>query len=377
MEQKNKINRRNFLGLLGSGGCLLLSGGMSSNLISSPTQKITHQTEARWYEKQPYKKIICKLCPRECNIDDRERGYCGVRENWDGIYYTLVHSKPCTYHVDPIEKKPLFHFLPGTEALSIATVGCNVDCKFCQNWQISQVRPEQVKNFDLPPKKIAELAIDTGAPSIAYTYSEPVIFAEYMYDTAVAGNERKIKSVMISNGYIQEKPMRELVTVLSAVKIDLKAFSEKYYQEIVDGELKPVLDTLVLLKKLGIWTEIVYLMVPTLNDSESEITKLSRWIKNNLGVDVPIHFTRFYPQYKMQNLPPTPTKTLETARQIALSEGIRFVYIGNIPGHEGENTYCPGCKNVLIEREGFYIKNNKIKQSKCKHCGMEIPGIWM
>ncbi|MEJ2048602.1 MAG: AmmeMemoRadiSam system radical SAM enzyme [Calditrichota bacterium] len=377
MEQKNKINRRNFLSLLSSGGCLLLSSGLSSNLISSPTQKIAHQTEARWYEKQPYKKIICKLCPRECNIDDRERGYCGVRENWDGIYYTLVHSKPCTYHVDPIEKKPLFHFLPGTEALSIATVGCNVDCKFCQNWQISQVRPEQVKNFDLPPKKIAELAIETGAPSIAYTYSEPIIFAEYMYDTAVAGNERHIKSVMISNGYIQEKPMRELVTVLSAVKIDLKAFSEKYYQEIVDGELKPVLDTLVLLKKLGIWTEIVYLMVPTLNDSESEITKLSRWIKNNLGVDVPIHFTRFYPQYKMQNLPPTPTKTLETARQIALSEGIRFVYIGNIPGHEGENTYCPGCKNVLIEREGFYIKNNKIKQSKCKHCGMEIPGIWM
>jgi pyruvate formate lyase activating enzyme len=377
MEQKNKINRRNFLGLLGSGGCLLLSGGMSSNLISSPTQKITHQTEARWYEKQPYKKIICKLCPRECNIDDRERGYCGVRENWDGIYYTLVHSKPCTYHVDPIEKKPLFHFLPGTEALSIATVGCNVDCKFCQNWQISQVRPEQVKNFDLPPKKIAELAIETGAPSIAYTYSEPIIFAEYMYDTAVAGNERHIKSVMISNGYIQEKPMRELASVLSAVKIDLKAFTEKYYQEIVDGELKPVLDTLMLLKKLGIWTEIVYLVVPTLNDSENEFTKLSRWIKNNLGVDIPIHFTRFYPQYKMQNLPPTPAKTLETARQIALSEGIHFVYIGNIPGHEGENTYCPGCKNVLIERQGFYINDNKIKQGKCPHCGMEIPGIWM
>lgn len=377
MEQKYKISRRNFLGLLGSGGCLLLSGGMASDLMSSPAQKITHQTEARWYEKQPYKKIVCKLCPRECNIDDHERGYCGVRENWDGIYYTLVHSKPCTYHVDPIEKKPLFHFLPGTEALSIATVGCNVDCKFCQNWQISQVRPEQVKNFDLPPKKIAELAIDTGAPSIAYTYSEPVIFAEYMYDTAVAGNERDIKSVMISNGYIQEKPMRELASVLSAVKIDLKAFTEKYYQEIVDGELKPVLDTLVLLKKLGIWTEIVYLVVPTLNDSENEFTKLSRWIKNNLGVDIPIHFTRFYPQYKMQNLPPTPVKTLETARQIALSEGIQFVYIGNIPGHEGENTYCPGCKKVLIERQGFYINDNKIKLGKCPHCGREIPGIWM
>jgi pyruvate formate lyase activating enzyme len=197
-----------------------------------------------------------------------------------------------------------------------------------------------------------------------------------MYDTAVAGNKKHLKSVMISNGYIQEKPMRELAMVLSAVKIDLKAFTEKYYQYIVDGELKPVLDTLVLLKKLEIWTEIVYLVVPTYNDSENEITQLSRWMKNNLGTEVPIHFTRFYPQYKMQNLPPTPTKTLENARQIALSEGIKFVYIGNVPGHAGENTYCPKCHKVLIERQGFYINSNNIKNGKCPFCGMVIPGIW-
>jgi pyruvate formate lyase activating enzyme len=376
MNQKNKIGRRKFLGQLGGTGCLLLSSGLAPSLMGFPAEKNTHQFEAHWYEKQAYKKVLCKLCPRECKIDDRERGYCGVRENWDGIYYTLVYAKPCTYHVDPIEKKPLFHFLPGTVAFSLATVGCNVDCKFCQNWQISQIRPEQVENFDLSPEQIAGMAAQAGAPSIAYTYSEPVIFAEYMYDTAVAGNNKHLKSVMISNGYIQEKPMRELATVLSAVKIDLKAFTEKYYQDIVDGELKPVLDTLVLLKKLEIWTEIVYLVVPTYNDSENEITQLSRWMKNNLGTEVPIHFTRFYPQYKMQNLPPTPTKTLENARQIALSEGIKFVYIGNVPGHAGENTYCPKCHKVLIERQGFYINSNNIKNGKCPFCGMVIPGIW-
>lgn len=375
---KNKIKRRQFLGCLGTVGCssLLLPGATVPNLLANPSPKKTHQFEARWYEKQPYKKVTCKLCPRECVVDDRERGYCGVRENWDGIYYTLVHSKPCTYHVDPIEKKPLFHFLPGTAAFSIATVGCNVDCQFCQNWQISQIRPEQAQNFDLAPEKIAAMARDAGTPSIAYTYTEPVVFSEYMYDTAVAGNRLNIKSVMISNGYIQEKPMRELSDVLSAVKVDLKAFSEKYYQDIVMGELKPVLDILVLLKKLDIWTEIVYLVVPTLNDSDREFSQLSKWIMSDLGPDIPIHFTRFYPQYKMQNLPPTPVKTLERGRNIALSQGIHFVYVGNVPGHPGEHTYCPKCQKLIIERRGFMINRNRLNNGKCPDCGYPIPGIW-
>jgi pyruvate formate lyase activating enzyme len=230
--------------------------------------------------------------------------------------------------------------------------------------------------MDLPPRQVAQFARDSGTPSIAYTYTEPVVFAEYMYDSAVEGNKLGIKSVMISNGYIQEASMRECAKVLSAVKIDLKAFSEKYYQEIVTGELKPVLNTLVLLRKLNIWTEIVYLVLPTLNDSDREFRDLARWLKTELGNDVPIHFTRFHPQYKMQNLPPTPVKTLERAREISLSEGLHFVYVGNIPGHSGEHTYCPKCNTIIIQRKGFWILENRIKNGKCPDCNTLIPGIW-
>lgn len=379
MSIEYKINRRDFLNRCGKlGGTSLLCTAASVAFWSIGfTKNPEHKFEARWYEKISHKKVKCLLCPRECVVDDRERGYCGVRENWEGVYYTLVHSNPCTYHVDPVEKKPLFHFLPGTAAFSIATVGCNVDCQFCQNWQISQIRPEQADNLDMPPSQVAQRARDSGAPSIAYTYSEPVVFSEYMYDTAVAGNRLGIRSVMISNGYIQEKPMRELAEVLSAVKIDLKAFTEKYYRDIVAGELKPVLDTLVLLRKLGIWTEIVYLMVPTLNDGESELRNLARWVRTNLGTDIPIHFTRFYPQYKIKNLPPTPVKSLERAHNIAQAEGLKFIYVGNVPGHEAEHTYCPACHALLIKRQGFWIQENKIKGNRCPECHTNIPGVWI
>lgn len=378
MKKRSKINRRDFLSQCSRFGYsgLVLSASLPPMIQNIIAGQSSHQYQARWYEKIPDKRVKCKLCPRECVVDDRERGYCGVRENWDGVYYTLVYGNPCTYHIDPIEKKPLFHFLPGTTAFSLATVGCNVDCQFCQNWQISQIRPEQADNFDLPPRKVAQLTKESGAPTIAYTYTEPVVFAEYMYDSAVEGNKLGLKSVMISNGYIQETPMRELAEVLSAVKIDLKAFSEKYYREIVSGELKPVLDTLVLLRKLNIWTEIVYLVLPTLNDSDQELRNLVKWMKTDLGSDIPIHFTRFHPQYKMQNLPPTPVKTLERAREIALSEGIHYVYVGNVPGHSGEHTYCPDCQKILIQRKGFWILENRIKKGKCPDCNKVIPGVW-
>jgi len=229
-----------------------------SALFATPAKDTEpHLTEAKYYEKLPYRKIKCLLCPRECVIDDLERGYCGVRENRNGTYYTLVHSRPCSAHIDPIEKKPLFHFLPGTMAFSIATAGCNVECKFCQNWQISQVRPEQVESIDMPPSRVAQYASQNQCQSIAYTYTEPVIFAEYMYDCAVAGREAGVKSVMISNGYIKKEPMKDLCNVLHGVKIDLKAFTEKFYRELVAGELRPVLDTLVLLRQNNMWTEIV------------------------------------------------------------------------------------------------------------------------
>lgn len=378
MARENRMNRRHFIKDCGTLGCASLLS--STSFLTFPSEAMAknshHEFEARWYEKIPHKKVKCNLCPRECVVDDHERGYCGVRENWDGIYYTLVHSNPCTYHIDPIEKKPLFHFLPGTTAFSVATVGCNVDCKFCQNWQISQIRPEQTENIDMSPRTMVRMTRESGAPSIAYTYTEPVVFAEYMYDTAAEGNKQGVKSVMISNGYIKEKPMRELAEVLAAVKIDLKAFSEKYYKDIIAGELQPVLDILVLLRKLDIWTEIVYLVVPTLNDSDKEFRDLSKWMKQYLGTDVPVHFTRFYPQYKLQNMPPTPVKTLERARDIATAEGMNYVYVGNVPGHSGEHTYCAKCKEILIKRRGFWILENKITDGKCLKCHHEVPGVW-
>jgi len=332
--------------------------------------------EAKFYEKLQTKKIKCKLCPRECTVGDRERGYCGVRENRGGTYYSLVHSRVCTAHVDPIEKKPLFHYLPGTLAFSLATAGCNVNCKFCQNWDISQVRPEQVPADYAPPKTVAELAKQYRCPTIAYTYSEPVIFSEYLMDTADAGHDAGVRSVVVSNGYMQQKSLQAAYGKMDAVKIDLKSFSESYYRDVVCGELKPVLDSLVTLRKMAKWTEIVYLVVPTLNDSDSEFRGLARWIKTNMGVDVPVHFTRFHPEYLLKNLPPTPVPTLERAKAIADAEGLHYVYIGNVPGHPAENTYCPKCRKLLVERVGLTTSQMLIQKNSCPFCKQPIPGIW-
>jgi len=332
--------------------------------------------EAKFYEKLQNKKIKCKLCPRECNIGDRETGYCGVRENHGGTYYSLVHSRVCAAHIDPIEKKPLFHYLPGTLAFSIATAGCNVNCKFCQNWDISQVRPEQVPAQYAPPKLVADAAKQRGCPTIAYTYSEPVVFSEYLMDVADAGHEVGVRSVVVSNGYMQEEALKTAYGKMDAVKIDLKAFSESYYKDVVSGELKPVLDALVTLRKMGKWTEIVYLVVPTLNDSDSEFRGLARWVKANLGADVPLHFTQFHPEYLLKNLPITPIPTLERAKAIADAEGLHYVYIGNVPGHPAENTYCPKCRRMLVERVGMMAKQMLIRKDKCPFCQQQIPGIW-
>jgi pyruvate formate lyase activating enzyme len=332
--------------------------------------------EASFYEKLAYKKIKCKLCPRECVIDDRERGYCGVRENRGGVYYTLVHSRVATAHVDPIEKKPFFHFLPGTPAFSIATAGCNVNCKFCQNWEISQVRPEQVRATYLPPQKLAEASRQYQCSVIAYTYSEPVIFYEYLMDAALAGHALGIKSVVVTGGYISQDALRKLCPAVDAIKVDLKSFSEKYYKEVVNGELKPVLEALITMRKLGMWTEVVYLVVPTLNDSDAEFKGLARWIKAELGPDVPVHFSRFQPLYLLKNLPPTPLATLERAKAILDAEGLHYVYIGNVPGHSAESTYCPKCRQMVVQRTGYLVGAVNLRNGKCRNCQQPIPGIW-
>jgi len=347
-------------------------------LLAAPLAEDDSQfvKEARFYDKQPYRKIKCKLCPRACAIDDRERGYCGVRENRGGAYYTLVHSRVVTAHIDPIEKKPFFHFLPGTVAFSIATAGCNVNCKMCQNWDISQVRPEQVRSSYAPPERVAVLAQQNRCPTIAYTYSEPVVFYEYVADTAEAAHRLGVKSVVVTGGYIQQEPLEKLCRQVDAIKVDLKGYSEKFYKEVVNGELKPVLDGLVTIRKHGVWNEIVYLVIPTLNDGEQEFQGLAKWVKSELGPDVPVHFTRFHPEYLLKNLPPTPVETLERAKAIADAEGLHYVYIGNVPGHPAENTYCPKCRKIVVERTGYTVGSVEIHNNKCRYCQQPIPGVW-
>jgi len=347
-----------------------------SGIALASDSEISDRHPAEFFKKLEDREIECQLCPRKCAIGDKERGYCGARENIDGEYYTLVYGRPCSINADPIEKKPFFHFLPGTLAFSIATAGCNLNCKFCQNWQISQFRPEQIRSVNLSPVEVAARAQQYDCRSIAYTYSEPVIFYEYMRDCAAAGADRNLRSVMISAGYIQPEPLEKLIPYLSAVKIDLKSFREKYYEDICNGQLKPVLDTLVSLKKSGIWFEIVYLMVPTLNDDPAEIQDLCGWIKSELGQDVPVHFTRFHPNYLLKELPPTPVESLETAYAIAKKAGLHFPYIGNVYGHEGENTYCPNCRKLLVRRYAFDVTENLLSTDRCSQCGYSIRGIF-
>jgi pyruvate formate lyase activating enzyme len=309
-------------------------------------------------------------------VADAERGGCGVRENRGGTYYTLVHSLACSVHLDPIEKKPFFHVLPGAQALSYATAGCNVECKFCQNWEISQFRPEQVRSQYLPPETLVEVARRNGVPLLSATYSEPVVFWEYVRDTAAAGRRLGVRSTVVSNGYAQEQALKDVLPLIAAMKVDLKAFTERFYRELVRGELKPVLKALEVIKASGTWLEIVVLLVPGQNDSEGEVRDLSRWVKANLGAEVPVHFTRFHPTYRLTNLPPTPVPTLERAWQVAKAEGLAFPYLGNVPGHPGENTTCPGCGKQLIRRVGFQVLDNVLASGKCPQCKRAIPGVW-
>jgi len=321
--------------------------------------------------------IQCELCPHRCRVSRGKRGLCRVRENRDGKYYSLVYENPCAIHPDPIEKKPFFHVLPGTISYSLATAGCNFQCKFCQNWEISQASPEDVFSYEVPAEMIVKKAKEVGAHSVAYTYVEPTVFYEYMLDIAELTKKAGLLNVTHSNGFINPTPLRNLCKVLDAANIDLKGFSESFYRELCSGELHPVLETLKILKQEKVHLEITNLMIPTKNDEMSIIREMCLWIRKELGPDTPIHFSRFYPLYKLRTLPPTPVSTLEKARAVALSAGLEYVYIGNIPGHEAENTFCPKCKKKIIQRTGYMVGEIHMKAGKCKFCGKPIPGIWI
>lgn len=364
------MNRREFLiqtatitaaGFCGWGNLLLASEG---------------HYHAQFYTSLPENGVQCELCPHRCMLKPSQSGICKVRRNEKGKLYSLNYGQVCAYNSDPIEKKPFYHFYPGHQALSLAAAGCNLSCTYCQNWEISQYPAAEVDSRSLTSRDIVDEARKNQVQIVAFTYSEPTVFYEYMIEIARVCTQFQLKTAMISAGFIQPRPLEELCRHLSAIKIDLKSMSETFYRQVCGARLKDVLASLTIIKKSSTWLEIVYLVVPTLNDSLKELTDTARWIKNNLGSDVPLHFSRFYPNYKLQNFPPTPIKTLEQACEAAVAEGLQFVYAGNIPGHKRENTYCPACKSCLIKRYSYTVLENRLQTSLCPDCGRLIPGRW-
>lgn len=319
------------------------------------------------------KSVQCRLCPRNCIIKQNLTGFCKVRKNIDGKLYSLVYGRLSSAAVDPIEKKPFFHFFPESNAFSVGTVGCNLKCLYCQNWEISQADVDCEKLYRMSPGQIVEKAEENNCKIIAYTYNDPIIFYEYVLDTAKIAKERGIKNVAVTNGFISEEPLKKMMDHIDAFNIDLKGFSDDFYKGITTAWLEPVLKTLKSLKGRS-WLEITNLLIPGKNDDPSDIRKMCRWIRENLGRDVPLHFSRFYPMHKLE-AEPTSEEGLINARKIAMNSGLRYVYIGNISSEEGENTFCHGCGKKLIERDGFLVTSNNAAGGKCE-CGERIPGFF-
>jgi len=332
--------------------------------------------EARWWEPEGNKKVHCYLCPRHCHIGEGQAGFCFIRANQGGKLYSLGYAHPAALQIDPIEKKPLNHFLPGTRVFSMGTAGCNMGCFFCQNWGISKSRADQARSAYVPPEDVVKLAIRNGCPSIAFTYNEPTIWGEYAIDIAQAAKECGIKTVMVSNGYITREAFHDIYDHIDAANIDLKAFTEGFYGKITLTHLQPVLDTLVWLKnETDVWFEITNLIIPTLNDALSETRALAEWVLKNLGPDVPVHFTAFHPDFKLRDKPRTPPETLHAARAAAMEAGLHYVYEGNIYSG-GAHTSCPACKKMLIRRSWHDVQENNLKNGCCPNCGLAIPGRW-
>lgn len=334
--------------------------------------------EAMFYHQLDNGSVLCELCPHLCKLKIDQTGICGVRKNVSGKLYSLVYGKAIAVHIDPIEKKPLFHVAPGSHSFSMSTVGCNFHCKFCQNHDISQVKNiDNMKHFSrqLDPDDLVKMAKQNSCSSIAYTYTEPTIYFEYAYDTAKIASENGLLNVFVTNGYINPEPLQLIHKYLVAANVDLKSFNENFYKKLVGAKLTPVLDTLKLMKKLKIWIEVTTLVIPGENDSTEELTEIASFIKDELGIETPWHISRFYPQYLLTDHPATPVSTLEKAREIGLAQGLRYVYLGNVPGTDAENTYCYHCKKLLIKRYGYQIIENNIKSGHCLFCGNQIDGI--
>ncbi len=374
---RSRITKREFLRQ-----CTFCAGGFALGAYNSDfLSRISREDLGKWSKEALfYKKtkdgLQCEKCPQGCLLNDGDAGFCRSRIAKDGKIYSIAYGNPCAVHIDPIEKKPFFHFLPSTHAFSIAAAGCNFRCLNCQNWQISQVSPKDSDNVDLMPDEVVKACARSGSESIAYTYSEPTTFYEYAYDTATLAREQKIRNVWKSNGFINEKPLRMLCKVLDAANIDLKIFDEDIYKKLSAGKLAPVLRTLKVLHEEGVWLEITNLVIPTWTDNFDMIKQMCDWLCTIGLSQVPLHFSRFTPLYKLSQLPPTPTSSLEKAYDIASKAGIQYIYLGNVAGHWAENTRCHKCQKTIVERRAFTLLANHIVNGECAFCGEPIPGVW-
>ncbi|MCF8350527.1 MAG: AmmeMemoRadiSam system radical SAM enzyme [Bacteroidales bacterium] len=385
-KDNKRINKREFIkqGIVGSCGLAFCLSGMASIANSfngkatapplNPGKLWKWSKEAIYYVNTP-RGTKCRLCPQACVLKEGETGDCKTNLREDGKLFSITYGNPCAVHVDPIEKKPLYHFLPSSRAFSIATAGCNLACLNCQNWEISQSSPYDTRNHDLMPADVIEQCQAYDCRSIAYTYSDPIAFYEYTLDTSKLAKEKNIKNVIISAGYINEEPLRNWCKYIDAANIDLKSFSNETYEMLNAGTLEPVLESLKILKEEGVWLEITNLVVPSWTDDTDMIRKMCDWLYENGFNDVPLHFSRFHPMYKLKNIPATPVETLNMAREIGLSSGLNYVYIGNVPGI-GEHTYCPDCGEIVIQRRGFRTSFKNMEKGICGNCGKQIAGVW-
>ena len=386
------ITRKEFLKSMGLGASALVCAGTGYGFLGKKNER-PKSVKGNIFKNDAPKKawkwsvegfhyatngttVQCQICPNRCLLEPGDRSICRSKVNIGGKLYSLTYGNPCSIHVDPIEKKPLNHFYPRSMILSIAATGCNFRCLNCQNWEISQMKPEDVRHYELFPEDVVSEANKRKTPSIAYTYSEPITYYEYMYDTAKLAREAGLMNVLVSNGYINRNPLIRLCKYLDGANVNLKSFDDRIYRSLNGGRLQPVLNTFKTLHTAGVWFEMTTLVVPTYVDDTEMIKRMCGWILKELGPDYPLHFLRFFPHYKLTRLPATPIGTLEAFRKVALEEGIRYVYLGNVPGHEGTHTYCHNCHRILIERKGYLIPQYNLENGRCKFCGTSIPGRW-
>ena len=371
----HKINKREFLkqGIVGTSA---ITVAPLLSLSSKPAEKLGKWSKEGLFWTSTPRGTKCLICPNECVIKEGETGLCHNRVNHEGTLFSIAYGNPCAVNIDPIEKKPFNHFLPRSKAYSIGTAGCNLACMNCQNWTISQTSPKETRNYDLMPEKLIEQAILNHCQSIAYTYSEPISFYEFTFDSAKLARQQGIKNVLVTAGYINEEPLRNFCKYIDATRVDLKSFSNDIYLKLSAGSLAPVLNTLKIIAQQGVWLEIVNLVVPGWTDDLDMIKRMCNWLVNNGLGNYPLHFDRFHPEYKLTQLSATPIGILTKAREIALAEGIKYVYIGNVPGLEAQNTWCPKCRDLLIERRGFTVLQENLVKGCCTKCGEKIPGVW-